>query len=328
VVRLRGAGAAVAGVGHVGQSAEDRQLLHAVQWQQAAIVLQQHDALLRCLPGKTPVGVASDHAGRVVPGVPPLGEPHLLADDAQCGVVHHGLRNITVVDQIRQEPVEGVLQRHLHVLPGQCCLFRVAHAEHPVRLDEPLEPPLVAHDAREQVPVLPSPLTVEAVISAHDRHHALVHHAFEVRQVDLVQGPRVSGHVHLEPGVLHRVQREVLDDRHHVSLDPAGQRRPHLAQQIAVLTVGLLRPPPAGMAKQVDARAANHVRALSAGFTPHRIADSFLQVRVPAGTPGAYRSAGGGLVGERDDAVRRWGCAEKLQRERLAVATANCCPAD
>ena len=43
---------------------------------------------------------------------------------------------------------------------------------------------------------------------------------------------------------------------------------------------------------------------------------------------GPCRSAGGRLVGERDDAVRRWGCAEELQRERLAVATASCSPAD
>jgi hypothetical protein len=41
-----------------------------------------------------------------------------------------------------------------------------------------------------------------------------------------------------------------------------------------------------------------------------------------------YRSAGGRLVGERDDAARRWGCAEKLQRERLAVAIASRSPAD
>ena len=30
----------------------------------------------------------------------------------------------------------------------------------------------------------------------------------------------------------------------------------------------------------------------------------------------------------RDDAARRWGCAEKLQRDRLAVVTASGSPAD
>jgi hypothetical protein len=50
--------------------------------------------------------------------------------------------------------------------------------------------------------------------------------------------------------------------------------------------------------------------------------------RRACGHAGPYRSTGGRLVGERDDAARRWGCAEKLQRERLAVATASRSPAD
>jgi hypothetical protein len=50
--------------------------------------------------------------------------------------------------------------------------------------------------------------------------------------------------------------------------------------------------------------------------------------RRACGHAGPYRSAGGRLVGERDDAARRWRCAEELQRERLAVATASRSPAD
>jgi len=53
-----------------------------------------------------------------------------------------------------------------------------------------------------------------------------------------------------------------------------------------------------------------------------------VEARRACGHAGPCRSAGGRLVGERDDAVRRWGCAEKLQRERLAVATASRSPAD
>ena len=52
-----------------------------------------------------------------------------------------------------------------------------------------------------------------------------------------------------------------------------------------------------------------------------------VEARRACGRAGPYRSAGGRLVGERDDAARRWGCAEKLQRERLAVATASRSPA-
>jgi hypothetical protein len=53
-----------------------------------------------------------------------------------------------------------------------------------------------------------------------------------------------------------------------------------------------------------------------------------VEARRACGRAGRDRSAGGGLVGERDDAARRWGCAEKLQRERLAVATAISSSAD
>ncbi len=53
-----------------------------------------------------------------------------------------------------------------------------------------------------------------------------------------------------------------------------------------------------------------------------------VEARRACGHAGPYRSAGGRLVGEGDDAARRWGCAEKLQLERLAVATASSSPAD
>ena len=52
-----------------------------------------------------------------------------------------------------------------------------------------------------------------------------------------------------------------------------------------------------------------------------------VEARRACGRAGSYRSAGGRVVGERDDAVRRWGCAEERQRERLAVAAAGRCPA-
>ncbi|HLX47426.1 MAG TPA: AAA domain-containing protein [Streptosporangiaceae bacterium] len=56
-------------------------------------------------------------------------------------------------------------------------------------------------------------------------------------------------------------------------------------------------------------------------------ADAMNRPRGPLGYSLHVVSAGGRLVGERDDAARRWGCAEKLQREPVAVATARRCPA-
>jgi hypothetical protein len=52
------------------------------------------------------------------------------------------------------------------------------------------------------------------------------------------------------------------------------------------------------------------------GSRRRRCAD-VVETRRAYGHAGSYHSAGGGLVGERDDAARRRGRADELQRERL-----------
>ncbi len=74
-------------------------------------------------------------------------------------------------------------------------------------------------DVREQLLVLAAPGTVERVVRAHDRCDALLGNVAEVREVDLVERPLVSGDVHGEPRVLHRVRGEVLHARHDVPFD-------------------------------------------------------------------------------------------------------------
>ena len=66
----------------------------------------------------------------------------------------------------------------------------------------------------------------------------------------------VGGDVDREPRVLHRVAREVLHAREHVLLHAAGERGAHLAEQVRVLAVGLLRATPRRVAQQVHADAA------------------------------------------------------------------------
>ena len=44
-----------------------------------------------------------------------------------------------------------------------------------------------------------------------------------------------------------------------------------------------------------------------------------VEARRACSRAGPGRSTEGGLVGERDDAARRWGRIQKLQRERLAL---------
>ena len=93
---------------------------------------------------------------------------------------------------------------------------------------------------------------------------------------------------------------------------PGGQARGFVAAERHGLGLGLVEL----LLAEAGARL---VQAVSARM--------WLRPRRACGHAGPYRSAGGRLVGERDDAARRWGCAEKLQRERLAVAAAGRCPA-
>jgi hypothetical protein len=78
-----------------------------------------------------------------------------------------------------------------------------------------------------------------------------------MREINLVQGPFVEAHIHLEPRILDRVGGEMLDRRDHImGLDACPQRCPHQAEMHRVLPIGLLRPPPGWMAQQVDAHRA------------------------------------------------------------------------
>ena len=96
-----------------------------------------------------------------------------------------------------------------------------------------------------------------------------------------MEGDVVDLDVDGEPGVLHRVAREVLHARHHVALQAAGQRGAELADVVRVLAVGLLRPTPRRMAQHVDAHRAGEVRADGPQLPTDGVADPLLELRVP-----------------------------------------------
>ncbi len=73
----------------------------------------------------------------------------------------------------------------------------------------------------------------------------------------------------------------MLGAGHHVALHAAHQRRAHLAQQVRVLAVGLLRAAPGRVAQQVDADAAEEVAAQRPQFAADHVADALLQLEVP-----------------------------------------------
>ena len=66
---------------------------------------------------------------------------------------------------------------------------------------------------------------------------------------------------------------------------------------IRVVAVGLLRPPPSGVAWQVDADTAEEVPALGPDLPPDRLADSLFELDVPGRAAGHGDGKGGALTG-------------------------------
>jgi hypothetical protein len=210
------------------------------------------------------------------------------------------------VDVVPRRPARGqvgaevlpplLLERLLDVEPGAQRPAGVAQPPDEVRDGDAAEAPPAAQHPLQELLVLPGPLAVDRVVRGHDAQHALVHHPAEVRQVHLVQGLVVGADVDGEAGVLHRVERVVLDHGHRVDLHGAGQGGPELPEQDRVLAVGLLHPSPGRVPRQVDADAAEEVGALRAQLEADRRADPLLEPHVPGGTPGHRHREGGRMA--------------------------------
>ncbi len=239
------------------------------------------------------------------PAVQDIGEPHSGGDHPLDGPVDLGPGGLVAVEVVAQVLGPDHPVGHLHVETGVTDR-PASEAEDPVADHEALESPLVAEHVGEQVTVLAAPLAVDAVVGAHHHGDTFVDDALEVGEVHLVQRHLVDGDVHREAGVLHRVAGEVLDAGHGVALHAPGQGRPHLADVVGVLPVGLLGPAPCRMAEDVHADPAEEVGAHGPQLLTDGLADPLLQLDVPGGAPGhAHREAGGlvddhppGAVGE------------------------------
>ena len=70
-----------------------------------------------------------------------------------------------------------------------------------------------------------------------------------------------------------------------VALHATKERSPQGAEMEGVLAVALLCAAPGRVTHNVDAEATEVVATKRAEFTPHRVADSFLQLDIPAGAP-------------------------------------------
>ncbi len=239
------------------------------------------------------MGVAADDVERRTLG-DLRGEPQQRRHDPADGAVDVIDGEFTARDGIAERQRALLPERHLDVEPGADRLDGVTEPEDEVGDDESVPAPLLAEDVGQEDGVLSAPLTVDRVVGAHHRSDALGGDALEVRQVHLVERSLAHGHVDREPGVLHRVQREVLHARHHVTLQAAGERRGHHPDMVRILAVGLLGATPRRVAEQVHAHRAGERRAAGAEFGTDRLADPLLQVGIERRTTGhAHRERGG-----------------------------------
>ncbi len=325
------AAAVVAGVGGVGQVADHGELPHLrlVERQQAAVVLQQHHALLRHLAGEGRVLGRAGQAARVGLRVLAGQVDELGADDAPHALVDLGPGDLALLHQLLQVAAVDLAHRHLDVEPRVHAALAVVDAPHPVRGHEAAEAPLLAQDRRQQVAALAAPLAAHLVVGAHERGDVVLDGLAEVRQVDLVQRALVDQDAVLEARGLHAVEREVLRAGHDVvALHRLEDGDAHLAREPGVLAVDLLGPSHRGVAHEVEAEPAPVVRALRARLLADRVADPALQVEVPArGTRHGDRERGRAAAGdaarpvaERDRRDAQPLVAARVDRGHLAVA--------
>ena len=185
----------------VGELTDHRDPLLVAQ-RQDAVVLEQHERLLRGLPGHLPVcRVGQDGHSRVLVDERVLeqAQPELRDQDAADGLVEGGLVHGSGRDGVGQVTEGGVEHAHLHVEPGfegaragvrvvGGEVLRGQRADGVGVADHPaVEAEFVAEDVGHQPPVARGRDAVEVHVGAHDVAGAGLHRGPERRQVDVVK---------------------------------------------------------------------------------------------------------------------------------------------
>ena len=291
--------------GRLGEVADDGHLLARFQGQDAALILEQNDALPRRAAGQRMMGVGVKGAGGRFDGG--LGVQHQLQQLVQPGV-HVRFRNFAAFHGLHQLP-DGVVAGEGHLQRGA-----VLHAEGvvvgaaPVGDDGALEAPVLPQDVLEQMGVLVGIGAVDEVVGGHDGLRlCLFDHDLKAGEVDLPQGALVHDGVAGHPAQLLTVHREVLGaGRDAVLLDAADIARRHFTGQIGVLREILEVAAAQRAALDVQAGAQQDRNFLCGGFLAHGLADGLAQGGVPAVCHGGgRREAGCGHTGVQAQMVRR-----------------------
>jgi hypothetical protein len=232
--------------------------------QRSVLVLQQHHAVGRHLPGQFVVCVDVDHGRgpRLHRGaVDQLEYP--VHREIQDGLLElagpHGGYDGSIAD--------AEVGRHLQVQPRGERGHPVVHRA-PVRDHQPVEAPFVAQYRAEQPPALCGIGTVDLVVSAHHRPRVRPgDHALEAGQIDLPERALVHLRTHRQPVRLLVVHREMLDrSAYALALDPLDQRGAEGPGQQRVLREVLEVATAQRRALDVDARAQHDGHALRPGL--------------------------------------------------------------
>ena len=203
VVGMGVARPAVAGIGHVRETPDNRDAPGSGDRKQAALVLQQDDALVSNLPRDLAMCRAADDLAAVFGRIPALAEAHLLAQDAATGVIDPFFRNLSALDQALQVLRIERREWHLDVLARQRRLLCIAHAGDEVGHREALEVPHALEDISDELRVLAGPFAIDLVVGRHHGSDTGIHDALEVRQVDLMQRSCVRGHINVLTRIFH-----------------------------------------------------------------------------------------------------------------------------
>ena len=294
-----GAGACALIPGRLGKIADDGHLLARLEGQQAALVLEQDDALRRRTAGQLVVG-------RGVKGLRGLfhggvGVQHQLQKLVQPGI-HIGLGDLAALHGSLQLP-DGVPAGEGHFQRGAVLhAQRVVVGATPVGDDGPLKAPVPAQNIQQQVGVLVGVGAVDEVVGGHDGLGVgLLDHDLKAGEVELPEGALVQHRVAGHPAQLLAVDGKVLGaGGNAVFLDAPHIARRHFAGEERVLRKILKVAAAQGAALDVQARAQQHGHLLRGSLLAQSLAHGFAQLRVPA----AGHGGAGGEAGGRDRRVQ------------------------
>ena len=284
------AGAGAAGDEVIGAHAVQRDLLHALE-RQDAIVLQEDQAFGGRLADEYRVAFQVRIVGVLV-ALETRGLDNVVEHvaDAQVHILDLQGAVLDAGDDFADEDVHARLQE---VVDGADLLDGLAGAG-PVGHHDALEAPLLAENGIQQVAVRLRVGTVDPIVGGHDGPGiGLLDGDLEALEVELAEGAWIDAGVIGHAVRLLAVAGEMLDgNAHAVGLDAAGVGGGHLAGQKGILGEILEITAAEGVPVQVHARGQEDVRPVFLHFLAHRGGEFLHQRRVPGRCQGgAHREA-------------------------------------